>query len=220
MAISDFLIRIIFIGLPGVIGDQIYQKLKCRASRKDWEDLIGIVIFSLISYALYAAVIGILNVCCSLRVPTPLAALFDIDIQISWWEIGGASIFGVLVAFPAAYIYNNRFWNKIGQMLHVTKKFGDEDIWTLFLELPASAEWVFVRDYKEKLTYYGWLKAYSESEQERELIIMEATVYNDNSEFLYETDALYLARKRDDLSIEIPKTNGDSAEGDKNDKGK
>jgi len=53
MSLSSFLIRIIFLALPGIIASIIYRKLIGRRVRKDWEDYVEIAIFSLLSYAFY-----------------------------------------------------------------------------------------------------------------------------------------------------------------------
>lgn len=206
MEISDFLIRLIFIGLPGILGQQIYQKLKGKPIRKDWEDFIEIVLFALGSYTIYGLAVEILHRLHFISPVTPLQALFDATKPISWAEIAWASLTGGVLGFISAFGYNKRWLNRFGQLLRATKRFGDEDVWSFFLNLPASEEWVFVRDHKENLVYYGWIKAFSESEKERELVVMDVKVYsNSAAKLLYETDSIYIARKNDDLTIEIPK---------------
>jgi hypothetical protein len=61
MTLSSFLIRIIFLALPGIVGSILYRKLKGKVSLKDWEDVLEILVFSLLSYALYGLGIEILN---------------------------------------------------------------------------------------------------------------------------------------------------------------
>ncbi|MFA6433736.1 MAG: hypothetical protein WCW52_03490 [Elusimicrobiales bacterium] len=209
MEISDFLIRIIFIGIPGILGQQIYQKLKGKPVRKDWEDVIEIVLFAVGSYAIYGLAVEILHRVKFTSPAMPLQALFDASKPISWTEIARASLIGITLGFISAFGYNKRCLNRLGQLLRATKRFGDEDVWSFFLNLPASEEWVFIRDHKENLVYYGWIKAYSESEKGRELVIMDVKVYsNSGTKLLYEADSIYIARKNDDLTIEIPKIKG------------
>ncbi len=210
MEISDFLIRVVFIGLPGIIGVQIYQKLKSKSVRKDWEDIIEIVLFALGSYAVYGLIVEVLRRCCVWNLNPPLQALFNNKVEISWLEIAGASFIGIVLAFISACAYNRKWLNRFGQYLHVTKKFGDEDVWSFFLDLPESAQWVFVRDYKQDLVYYGWIRSFSESEKRREIVLMEVQVFsnlasNSVPKALYEAEAIYLSRESDELSIEIPR---------------
>ena len=153
-------------------------------------------------------IVEVLRRCCIWDLNPPLRALFDSGIKISWLEIAGASFIGIILAFISAYAYNRKWWNRLGQQLHVTKKFGDEDVWNFFLDLPESAKWVFVRDYKQDLVYYGWIKAFSESERKRELVLMDVQVFSNSiPKALYEAAAIYISRESDEMSIEIPNAN-------------
>lgn len=47
MSLSSFLIRIIFLALPGIVGSILYRRLRGKSSLKDWEDVLEILLFSL-----------------------------------------------------------------------------------------------------------------------------------------------------------------------------
>ena len=67
-------------------------------------------------------------------------------------------------------------------------------------------EWVIVRDHKINLLYFGWIQAYSDSYKERELLMGDVSVCdNESGEFIYETEWLYFCRNKYDITIEIPK---------------
>jgi len=62
-----------------------------------------------------------------------------------------------------------------------------------------------VRDFKNGLTYYGLVEAYSEDEFNREMILSDVTVYDlDTGEVLYDIEKRYLGKKEEDIIIEIP----------------
>jgi hypothetical protein len=64
--------------------------------------------------------------------------------------------------------------------------------------------WVFVRDIENDLVYYGYIRAYSESREDRELILKEVEVYsNSTGEWKYAIPMMYLSREAHKLSIEI-----------------
>ncbi len=91
------------------------------------------------------------------------------------------------------------------------KRSGDEDIWYLFHD-GQTREWVYVRDHRTNLLYYGSILAYSDSERERELILEDVDVYtNDTVERLYAVKTMYVSRSSHDLSIEVPKDNTQEA---------
>ena len=77
--------------------------------------------------------------------------------------------------------------------------------------MPAT-NWVFVRDHKLDLVYFGCVRVFSESKDERELILDDVEVHTNTrpSEKLYCAKAMYLSRNRYDLTIEIPEQTADN----------
>jgi hypothetical protein len=189
MALSSFLVRIIFLALPGVVASTIYRKLRGKAVLKDWEDVIEIGLFALLSYLLYALAIGAVHGQ-AVESFTLLNAFYDEKATVSWHEILPACGIGVLLAFAASSLYTHKIVNRAGRLLRVTRRFGDEDVWTYFNNVP-DLYWVIVRDHKVDLAYYGWIQVYSDSHEERELLLRDVKVYNNStSEFRYEVQCI------------------------------
>lgn len=205
MALSSFLLRIMFLALPGMVARILYRKLKGHASLKDWEDVFEILLFSLLSYALYGLGTEILNgVGLTHSAVTSFQAFLDEKVPISWHEVTIASLIGVVLAFVASALYRHKSINRIGRFLRVTRRFGDEDVWNFLNNIPG-VSWVFVRDHKLDLLYFGWISVYSDSEKERELLLRDVRVYTSStSELLYEVSLMYISRDRYDLTIEVP----------------
>lgn len=204
MSLSSFLIRIIFLALPGIIGSAIYRKLRGKTNQKDWEDFREIALFSLLSYVFYGLGADLLNRIGGVWTFTSLQAIFDERIPISYIEIIFASIIGIFLSFVATGIHTAYLINKIGRLIHVTRRFGDEDVWEFFVN-NSMLGWVFVRDHKTNLTYFGWIQYFSDSEKERELLMRDVIVYsNSTGDELYQSRAIYFSRDRYDLTIEIP----------------
>jgi len=107
--------------------------------------------------------------------------------------------------FFASFFHTHKVINKLGHFFRVTQRFGDEDVWELYHNMPGN-EWVYVRDHKLSLTYYGWIYAYSDSEKERELLMQDVEVFSseEKGEPLYHRKILYISRHRHDLTIEVP----------------
>lgn len=210
MEISSFLIRIILLILPGIISCMLFHKLVGRVVKTKLEDLCEIIIFSVIIYGVYATVVKILGWVGWLDYSvTFFETVLDEKASVVWYEILLASLFGLPLAFIASYVHSNKLINKFGRLVRVTKKFGDEDVWDFFHNLPEKPEyeWVYIRDHNKNLVYFGFIHSYSDSEKERELLMGDVDVYsNDEGEFLYKAKMLYLCRDRHDLTIEIPMT--------------
>ncbi len=64
---------------------------------------------------------------------------------------------------------------------------------------------VYVRNNATNLTYYGYVKAFSESYDKREIVLQDVTVYySDTFKKLYSLDVVYLEFNGTDFSIETP----------------
>ena len=216
MAVSAFLIRIIFLAVPGIVSYMLFRKLSGRTKREKWEELCQVILFSLIIYGTYSACVWFFGLFGLGRGELIFfKAVFNESVSIEWDEIIIACLLGIPVAFIASVIHTYKLINLFGRLIRVTRRFGDEDVWDFFHNLPKEVghEWVFVRDHKTGLVYFGWIYAYSDSEKERELLMVDVDVYtNDESKFLYEAGMMYLCRDRYDLTIEIPIANEKSGE--------
>lgn len=210
--LSNLVIRIIFLLLPGAIGASLYWKLKGRAARKDWEDLLEVIIFSLLSYGIYALIVHVIN----WKWPsaavqfTAFRALFDDKVSVRWQDVFYSSLIGVLLALAASYSYQFKVINRLGKLIRATTRFGDEDVWDFVHRSPnVRGGWVVVRDHKLNLYYSCWIQAFSDSGKERELLLRDVDVYdNTSAELRYKTPVMYISRKQDELTIEtlLPST--------------
>lgn len=205
MDISGLLIRLVFLLLPGALGATLYWKLKGRTERKDWEDLLEVIIFSLSSYAIYGLVVWFVNWKWAIGIPfTALEAFLNENVSVRWQDIFFSSLAGLLLAFVAAYSYQFKVINKFGKFICATTRFGEEDVWDfLHRSKQMRGAWVVVRDHKVGLYYACWIQAFSDSGKERELLLREVNAYdNASAEWRYKTDIMYLSRNQDDLTIE------------------
>ncbi len=210
MQLNAFIIRIAFLALPGILGSAIYRKLRGRTTKRVWENLIEILLFSVVSYALYGAALEFYSYL-SLRGSESgtdagklhaLQALFDSKPPVVWYEILVASSVGVALGFAASYAHKFKLLIRMALRMRATDRAGDEDVWDYVFNDPRT-EWVLVRDHKLNLMYFGYVRSYSDSEKERELLLENVDVYqNATGEKLYATEVLYLSRQRHDLSVE------------------
>lgn len=207
MSISSFIIRVIFLALPGLLAASLYRKLKGKKTQKDWEDVIEIALFSIISYGIY----GLLAVATKQFGCIPASfksfeAFSNEAVSLPWHEIILSSLIGLALAIAAARVYTKQLINRLGQAMRVTNRIGDDDLWNyLNHHLNPEIGWVFVRDHKLGLLYYGWIKVASESGEEREMILTDVDVYeNATSKRIYGSKLIYLCRQRYDLTIEVP----------------
>ncbi len=87
----------------------------------------------------------------------------------------------------------------------VTKRFGDEDVWEyVFNSGSPMSEYVNLRDFDRQLTYAGYVGAFSETGDIREILLRDVDVYDFTGTLLYNMPHIYLARGKADLHVELP----------------
>lgn len=120
-----------------------------------------------------------------------------------------ASVVSVVCAIIWLYGVNYKILTRLLQRMRATKRYGDEDIWDLtFNSGRPEVEYVHFRDFEKKITYAGWVEAFSETEKQRELRLRDVIAYDFEGNVLFETPRVYLARKMDNIDIEFPYRSG------------
>ena len=125
--------------------------------------------------------------------------------EIPYSDVIGASIFSIILGFLATKIDSSKIINKIARRLKISFKYGDENLYTYFLNSPET-EWVYVRDITNSLTYLGSVKAFSETSEFKEIVLEQVIVYSyPNSEELYDLERIYLCLPKERIIIEQAK---------------
>lgn len=200
-------LSVIFVGAPGVVCYFTLSKLIGRVGRSGFDVAILIFMYAVGSYVMYAYTarladaLGMTNSAAQLTLASP------VQMTPRATDVAGASIAGFILAYLLAYGYRFNLVNRIGQQIRATNRAGDEDVWHLFHNSsrePWSSEWIVVRDYRTGLQYFGAVSHWSESGEDRELLLMQVSVFsNSDGQKLYDCDHMYLCRNKDDLTIEI-----------------
>jgi len=209
MEITEFTFRLIIVGIPGIITYFLLSKLIGRVGKNSIEIVLLIFLFSILSYSLYNLFASLICNIVGLEYSNDIVnKLFKKADSVKYNDILWTSFVAVILSFVISYLHRYNILNWVGQKIGATKKYGDEDVWHYFHNASDKQKndgWIFIRDHKLNLLYYGYISVWSESEKNRELVITDVTVYNnEDGEYLYDTNHLYICRNIDDISIEVP----------------
>lgn len=103
------------------------------------------------------------------------------------------------------WVVRKRYLKRFLHFINVTRRYGDEDLWSYTLNSDdANVEYVHLRDTENGFTFCGWVNAYSESEENRELLLSDVIVYNEQGLELSKAPVLYLARPKNNIWLEFP----------------
>lgn len=90
-------------------------------------------------------------------------------------------------------------------MLNITDYSGTDDIWESSLGFKGrQGEYVYVRDFDHNLVCFGYVLAYSDSSDVRELLLDDVQIYDLEATHLYNLERLYLTMPCDDARVEFP----------------
>ncbi len=212
MNLTVFTVRLMILGLPGIICYFLTQKLIGKTKRTNVEIVLLVFVYSTISYVMVYIIGYSINSFLNKKVNLDVLTILLKEEQQVELSVLVLSIFcGIIFAYILSSLVRYNVLNRVGHKIKSTSRFGDEDVWDYFHNLPdrdRNGGWVIVRDYKYDMSYLGYIDSWSDFGSERELIIINAEVYrNETSQFLYDSKLVYLCRKPEDISIEIPPEN-------------
>lgn len=211
---NDLVILVGLISFPGLVATIICDKILVHTEK--WASFKYAVYTFILGVAAYLAlqiIVGLVDL--SGRYLPFLGKdpalniwgiLTDRSNGIRWGEIAWATALAPFVAGIAAVITNKKIVNKVAQLLRISDKYGDENLFSYFLNSP-DVRWVYVRDIENNLSYRGLVKSFAETKEVQEVVLTDVTVFDyENSDELYSVERIYLAKPAGSFVIETPQS--------------
>jgi Family of unknown function (DUF6338) len=211
MALTDLTVRLLLIFFPGIICFLIVDAFTVHRERKAHEIVLFSYIYGILSYLIYGLLFLPLAVIFATLKPgayKPLDLsvfkwLSDPKAQLDFWEIVFATAIAVCLAFLVSFCIRKKFLHAFAYRLKVTNKFAEADVWNYAFNIDE-ARWCVVRDMAHNLMFQGYVQAFSDVGDFSELLLTQVSVYDEKmAELRYEADRIYLARKKDDWTIQF-----------------
>lgn len=201
--VSNLFFELALVFLPGFIWMKIHANYGRGGDRTQFDLVLNAFIFGAISYSILALIYRMVGA--ELRI-------FSIDSdskKLLQPDILPDIFYAVLVAIVCGtlnlYVDNYKIFTRFVQSIRATKTYGDEDVWDFVFNSPTrETNFVFVRDFEQRVVYSGAVRVFSESGQLRELLLVEVEAYDFDGNKMYEIPSLYLARERENIHIEFP----------------
>lgn len=129
-------------------------------------------------------------------------------------ELGWALVASFLLSLAWIAGRTHKVVTRMLNYLGISNHVADQDIWEfMFNSDTPKTKFAHIRDYPNELVYAGYVKAYSETPDVRELAMYDVIVYDDKGTELYPVPYLYLSRGPSNITLEFPvaETNDDKA---------
>jgi hypothetical protein len=202
---TELTIKLIIILLPGAISTLIYGKLILHKEWDNFKFILFSILFGTFSYFSLQIIIDFINLFAFCKI-SDLSLWNDLTNanKIPYGEIMLSTIISVILSYIVSLVENEKVISRIAKHFDVSNKYGDENLYSKFLNA-KEVEYVYVRSIKNNLTYYGWVKSFSESDNLSEICLAEVSVYNyEDSEHLYDVSEIYLSFNKQEIIIELP----------------
>jgi hypothetical protein len=206
-----FFFQLIIIFIPGIIWERLDAQSGRNRATEQWDILRRTFVFGLSAYVITFCIYWL----ASLYFTGLNFQVFKFEKDVEFLDgpaiklIFYASLVSLFCAVIWLYSSNYKLLTRLLQWIKATKRYGDEDVWDFtFNSGKPEVEYVHVRDFDKKITYAGWVEAFSETEKLRELRLRDVIVYDFEGGILFETPRVYLARKMDNIDIEFPYRSG------------
>lgn len=120
-------------------------------------------------------------------------------------EIAWSVPIALVLAIMSIANSNHGWTTRILRALKITDFTGTDDIWEYALgKSGQSGEYVYIRNFVDKLVYFGLVKAYSDRPDIREILLEDVSVYDLKSDLLFELDRIYITLECKSARIEFP----------------
>lgn len=212
MEISSLTLKLIVLLIPGAIAAKIFQIVTVNKPWSEFQFVVNSIILGVISYLtmqflIYTPTAIVSGFCGEGWLPPakPLEIWGKLSEggSIPYSEVFWAGVISVGIGILVSLIDNHKWINQLAQRVSLSNKYGDQNLYSYFLNAKET-QVVYVRHAKRGLTFHGSVQSYSETDNIKELVLYDVTVYTyPDSEELYSINQLYLSiPKEEDVVIE------------------
>lgn len=194
--------QLALIFLPGIIWANLDRVYGTGVKSTAWEVTLKSFLFGIATYAVLYLIYSISGHEFSSTAINGDGGphLKDFTDEIVW-----SVPLSLILAVLWLYMVKFRLVMKSLHKICATNRFGAEDVWSFtFNSTQAHVEYIHLRDIEQGFVFAGWVNAYSEDEEIREILLRDAIIYDENGSVISEAPHLYISRKRDNMWVEFP----------------
>lgn len=209
---NQTIIAVAIIMLPGIISSVICDKIIIHHPKWDYfkfslySFVLGIATYILLQIILFvfdiffSTLFSLENISWSRLIVWNF--IFDCNSKLSLFEVFQATSLSMPVAFFASWCVHFKFFTKAAQILKISNKYGDENLFSFYLNA-KEIDWVYIRDIENNLTYEGQVLSFSENDNIQEIVLSNVTIYSyKDSVKYYSVPSIYLCKKIGSMIIE------------------
>ena len=171
MDVSELTLKLILLLIPGATSSMMFEKLTVHKKWTPFQFVTNSILFGGMSYLFAQLVFSMFDRSNDLAKLWANLPTKDIPYTVI---LKGVALSPV-IALIFTWIDYNKWINKIGKKIGITNKYGDENLFTYFLNSKDVNE-VYIRDIDANISYQGIVDSFSENEEIKEITLYDVKV--------------------------------------------
>lgn len=201
MDLNATTLHLAVLALPGLIWAMLDAANRHSSQSGQFAFVVRVFVFGVFTYAILAAVYRVIGVRFDILDLEVGAAAFSSKSDEILWSVPLAFILGSVWVAGRTYAW----LHKLLQKMRISDYAGYEDIWDFTLSSASPVgRWVHIRDFSERVVYTGYVTAYSDRPDLREIILSDSRVYDFAGAEMYALRGMYIARLPECMTLEFP----------------
>ena len=158
---NQLAIAVAIIMFPGIIAAVICDKIIVHQPKWDhfkfgiYSFVLGVTCYIFLQGFEYVLDLILSKIFCLKEIPWSHLKVWnfisDGNANLKVLEVFQATTLAIPIAYFASWVVNFKIFNKISQKLHISNKYGDENLFSFYLNA-KEIDWVYVRDIENNLT--------------------------------------------------------------------
>lgn len=205
MELSDLVVRIIILLLPGFICMSLIRLLISKRNIDNREYIIYTIILSFTCYLLLHPISKWLP---KISKITFFDALLDTNIVINKYEVFYATIIALVLGIILTIFVNKGLFYLLFRKVRITNRTGATSVWNEFIDDNGKGfeDYVYVVDFENDIVYGGQVLNYSSDTKDNiELVLLNAivTTNSNRNKIIRKMEKVYLKLPTDKIYIEV-----------------
>lgn len=200
MKIDAAALQLLILATPGLIWALFECSLRNQTKVQQFLFTVKVLVYGLISFTVLGFIYSRLGWQFDV-LDFGNSAAFTSRLDEIFWSVP------VAVALAVVNVANRTHgWStSLLRRLRITDFSGTDDIWEFSLVVQGrQGEYVYVRDFDHNLVYFGYVWAYSDGTEKREILLEDVEVYDLDGKHLYKLERIYLSLPCEAARIEFP----------------
>ena len=212
MSIFEFVQKFFLFLLPGILGSYLYRSLNVQTEEHYYFEFLKMIMLSFVSYLATDMIFGGIKKLFPCFIYSPIDIIHKIgssETVIPSPNVLGASALALILSCVLTKARYENWLFKLANKLKLTRRIDNQPVWEHIFD---DSDIVVLRDYVTKNTYYGKVVSFSDNSENREIYFENVSVFNEESDFLYRAENLYLSREHNEFTVEIQDDSTDEGE--------